>query len=249
MRLRIIMRGKITMTNTDINSTITAASISAATSHGYSDRSHALRAMKAFASKNKMSPDDFVVEKIGSKHHFKPAPRGITSPAPKAVSSDVASAIKTFNDGIPAALKIAPEERKAAWDKQPPRTSARTALPKSATDIKQDDDLKKQISAAAKKPANPVKVAKPKKATRGRIDWSEIELSAKKGTLPPPPDMSAPTHKYYRSKLDDLVKLVKGGELKQLQNYNLGDREDGSPRLLKLYRRVAVIALKAKAAA
>lgn len=229
-----------------------------ALSRPYGTSSHAKRAMVVFAGTHLLSPEEFTLKKIGKGHHYQRTPlaqpetttkaatnaevaRGVTSPAPKAVACEITNAIKTFNDGIPAALKISPSDRKTAWDKSPPKPTKKIVT--TANLKQQETDMANKISIANKKPA---KVAKGKKPST-RFDWLAAELKAKAGTLPNAPDMSAPTHKYYRSKMDDLCKLARAGDIKGLQKYDLGEREDGSPALLKRYRALAIAAIKAKA--
>lgn len=171
-------------------------------------------------------------------------PRGVTSPAPKKVDCEIKAAIDLFKLELPANLVVTPEEaarRKEYWKNNPPKSSSRTSPHKPKTQqTEQELEMARQISAANKKQGRPVK------ETSKRYDWVAAELKAKAGTIPSAPDMSAPTHRYYVGKQAELTKLAKAGDLKGLQKYDLGEREDGSPLLLKKYRAVLVTALKNK---
>jgi hypothetical protein len=74
-----------------------------------------------------------------------------------------------------------------------------------------------------------------------------VLAAAEAGKLPEPPDFSAATHARFRKKLDELVKLVKAGDIKALQAFKINP-VSSSPKAMDKYRNLAVIALKARAA-
>ena len=83
---------------------------------------------------------------------------------------------------------------------------------------------------------------------RGRMTLAErekIEADAKAGKLPPAPDFSAETHKRFRGKLDEVVKLTKAGDVKGLQAYKIKPVST-SPKAIDRYRRLAITALSAR---
>lgn len=137
-------------------------------------------------------------------------------------------------------VKLSAEDRKQAWADQPPRASSfalkSVAIAKTPTP-EQEKIMSANKSQGKKKPSG----------ERARYDWDAAEVTAKAGKLPSPPDMSAPTHKHYVTKLADVVKLAKAGDLKGVQSYKVSDRDDGSPLLVKRYQKLAIVALKAKA--
>lgn len=136
-------------------------------------------------------------------------------------------------------VKLSAEDRKQAWADQPPRASSfalkSVAIAKSPTP-EQEKIMAANKSQGKKKPVD----------SRARYDWDAAEVTAKAGKLPAAPDMSAPTHKHYVTKLADVVKLAKAGDLKGVQSYKVSDRDDGSPLLVKRYQKLAIVALKAK---
>ena len=112
--------------------------------------------------------------------------------------------------------------------------------------IKARDELAAKAKAAisatnGKTPAKPAK-----KTSKGRYDWAAAEEAAKKGKIPETPDFSANTHKCYRPRLDEIVKLVKAKNVKALKAMKDSDfRKDGSPLIMNRYRKLAITALEA----
>jgi len=112
--------------------------------------------------------------------------------------------------------------------------------------IKARDELAAKAKAAisATNGKTPPKPAK--KSSKGRYDWAAAEEAAKKGKIPETPDFSANTHKCYRPRLDEIVKLVKAKNVKALKAMKDSDfRKDGSPLIMNRYRKLAITALEA----
>ena len=86
----------------------------------------------------------------------------------------------------------------------------------------------------------------PKSGISGRAQWTQAEEAAKNGTVPPPPDFSANTHKSYRKHLEAVVAMVTAKDIDGLKKWK-PSRTDGSPAMIDRYRRIALTALQAKA--
>lgn len=102
---------------------------------------------------------------------------------------------------------------------------------------------KKTVTSARK--AIKSTAARTSKTGRKMFDWNAAMEAAQKGTVPPAPDFSANTHRYYREPLADCVKLVKAGDVKALAAMKF-TRTDGSPGMIQRYRDLALVALKSK---
>jgi hypothetical protein len=74
-----------------------------------------------------------------------------------------------------------------------------------------------------------------------------IEVAAREGTLPEPPDFSAETHKRFRNKLASVVELAKAGDLKGLRSFEINP-VSSSPKAIKRYRDLCIVAIEAQAA-
>ena len=74
-----------------------------------------------------------------------------------------------------------------------------------------------------------------------------IEVAARKGKLPEPPDFSAQTHKRFRNKLASVIEFAKAGNLKGLRAFEINP-VSSSPKAIARYRDLCVIALEAQAA-
>jgi hypothetical protein len=74
---------------------------------------------------------------------------------------------------------------------------------------------------------------------------AEIAENAAKGLLPPMPDFSADTHKRFRGKLAEVVKLVEAGDVAALKAFPINPYSS-SPKALARYRDLAVTALEAR---
>lgn len=70
--------------------------------------------------------------------------------------------------------------------------------------------------------------------------------AAKEGALPSVPDFSAPTHARFRKKLDQVVEMVKAGDIAGLKAFEINPAST-SPKAIARYRDLAVIAFEAKA--
>jgi hypothetical protein len=81
-------------------------------------------------------------------------------------------------------------------------------------------------------------------APRRRRD-AEIEVKARQGELPPPPDFSAPTHARFRAKLAALVELAGKADITGLRAIRINP-VSSSPKALARYRDLAVLAIEAR---
>lgn len=91
----------------------------------------------------------------------------------------------------------------------------------------------------------------PKRATgaaSGRPMGRRAEMAdnATKGILPPAPDFSAETHKRFRGKLAEIVKLVEAGDVAALRAIEIKPYSS-SPKAMARYRDLAVQAIEARA--
>ena len=81
-------------------------------------------------------------------------------------------------------------------------------------------------------------------APRRRRD-AHIEIKARQGELPPPPDFSAPTHARFRTKLAALVELAGKADITGLRAVQINP-VSSSPKALARYRDLAVLAIEAR---
>lgn len=72
-----------------------------------------------------------------------------------------------------------------------------------------------------------------------------IEAAARTGSLPTPPDFSAPTHARFRAKLAKLVELAEAGDAEGLKAIAINPVST-SPRAMARYRDLVVLAIEAK---
>jgi hypothetical protein len=76
---------------------------------------------------------------------------------------------------------------------------------------------------------------------------AQIEVDARAGKLPEPPDFSAPTHMRFRNKLASVVELAKAADLKGLRGFEINP-VSSSPKAIARYRDLCIVALEARAA-
>lgn len=74
---------------------------------------------------------------------------------------------------------------------------------------------------------------------------AEIAENAAKGILPPVPDFSAETHRRFRGKLAEVVRLVEAGDVAALKAVEI-KTYSSSPKAIARYRDLAVQALEAR---
>jgi hypothetical protein len=82
-------------------------------------------------------------------------------------------------------------------------------------------------------------------AQRRRTKATAAMDAAKTGTLPTPPDFSAPTHARFRGKLEGLIALAERGDIEGLRDVRINP-VSSSPKALARYRDLCVIALEAR---
>jgi hypothetical protein len=82
-------------------------------------------------------------------------------------------------------------------------------------------------------------------AQRRRTKATAAMEAAKTGTLPIPPDFSAPTHARFRGKLEGLIALAERGDIEGLREVTINP-VSSSPKALARYRDLCVIALEAR---
>lgn len=73
-----------------------------------------------------------------------------------------------------------------------------------------------------------------------------VLAAAQAGKLPPVPDFSAETHRYFRPKLKRLTEMAKAGDIRGLKAYPIKTYST-SPKAMDRYRKLCVIALQARA--
>jgi hypothetical protein len=83
-------------------------------------------------------------------------------------------------------------------------------------------------------------------AQRRRTKASAAADAAKTGTLPVPPDFSAPTHARFRGKLEGLIALAEQGDIEGLREVKINP-VSSSPKALARYRDLCIAALEARA--
>ncbi|MCA3467722.1 MAG: hypothetical protein IOD03_09125 [Methylocystis sp.] len=82
-------------------------------------------------------------------------------------------------------------------------------------------------------------------AQRRRTKATAAMDAAKTGTLPVPPDFSAPTHARFRGKLEGLIALAERGDIEGLRDVTINP-VSSSPKALARYRDLCVTALQAR---
>jgi hypothetical protein len=75
---------------------------------------------------------------------------------------------------------------------------------------------------------------------------ADLEVKARQGELPPPPDFSAPTHARFRNKLEGLIALAEKGDAEGLMSVAINP-VSSSPKALARYRDLCLIAIAARA--
>jgi hypothetical protein len=98
--------------------------------------------------------------------------------------------------------------------------------------------------AAGKAEPAPAAIAPPKSPSKREAAL----LAAHAGTLPPPPNFEAPTHKRFRPKLAQVVALAEAGDIAGLKAMTINP-VSSSPKAIAKYRDLCVIALEARASA
>jgi len=101
-----------------------------------------------------------------------------------------------------------------------------------------------QEQIAAPTPVADIEPAAAPSAPRRRRD-AEVEVKARQGELPPPPDFSAPTHARFRAKLAALVELAGKADANGLRVISINPASS-SPKALARYRDLAVLAIEAR---
>jgi hypothetical protein len=81
---------------------------------------------------------------------------------------------------------------------------------------------------------------------KGRARFATLEVAAKAGQLPAPPDFSAPTHARFRARLGHIVALAEAGDIAGLRAIVINP-VSSSPKAMARYRDLCVIALEARA--
>lgn len=122
----------------------------------------------------------------------------------------------------PAEIEIIKREGGFAWQRKPAQAAAQTPAPTV--------------------PTEPEAPARPQRRAR----YTELEAAAQKGAMPPVPDFSAPTHARFRGKLKTLIALAESGDVAGLQAVKINPVST-SPKAMKRYRDLCVIALNARA--
>jgi hypothetical protein len=155
----------------------------------------------------------------------------------------------------PAPAQPAPSKEQPTMTTQTSETAAKATKSAKATSVSAPVSKKsgkaakksapaKKVSAGKKVPTKAAKAAKAEKLGKR----AAIEAAAREGKLPDKPDFSAETHKRFRPKLDEVVALVKAGDIKGLKAYKINPVST-SPKAIARYRDLCVIALEAKKAA
>lgn len=121
----------------------------------------------------------------------------------------------------PAEIEIIKREGGFAWQRKPAPEAAQAPSPAAPSE--------------SEAPARP----------KCRARYSELEAVAQKGEMPPVPDFSAPTHARFRGKLKTLIALAEASDIAGLEAVKINPVST-SPKAMKRYRDLCVIALKSK---
>lgn len=144
-------------------------------------------------------------------------------------------------DGASNMVRISQADRADAWKDRPLKSSASSITLKSVAISKPLTPEQSKIAAA-----NKTQGKRKPKGERTRYDWDAATEAAAQGKLPTPPDFTANTHKYYRPKLTEVVKMAKAGDVKGLRAFKINGSST-SPTAIKKYIACALKALAAKA--
>lgn len=130
---------------------------------------------------------------------------------------------------------------KGSWGNVPLKASASSVTLKSVAISKPLTPEQTKIAAA-----NKAQGKRKPKGERARYDWDAATEAAAQGKLPTPPDFTANTHKYYRPKLAEVVKMAKASDVRGLRAFKINGSST-SPTAIKKYVACALKALAAKA--
>lgn len=152
-----------------------------------------------------------------------------------------------------AADFAAPDDENIQQAAIPVATTTEEDTMTTKSTAKKTTTAKKPSKKAAVKPATTKKPnanarAAVKPGDRARYDWNAADEKAKAGTVPTPPDFSAPTHTRFRDLLSDVVAAARAGDLARLKEIKI-TAASSSPKAVDRYRGLCVIALGAKAKA
>ncbi|MEP9370609.1 hypothetical protein [Mesorhizobium sp. KR1-2] len=101
-----------------------------------------------------------------------------------------------------------------------------------------------QTADAGPGPQDPTAPASKPARARPKSRRAEIAENAAMGVLPPAPDFSAETHRRFRGKLAEIVKLIEAGDVAALKAIEI-KTYSSSPKALDSFRNLTVMALEA----
>jgi hypothetical protein len=107
----------------------------------------------------------------------------------------------------------------------------------------------KTVEAVAPVETAPVTTAEPAPAKRQRSPGAKYEAlfaQAEQGTLPPAPDLSAPTHKAFQKRGAKIIEMAEAGDIDGLRADTM-EPKSSSRALICRYRDLAIVALAARA--
>lgn len=116
------------------------------------------------------------------------------------------------------------------------------ARKEAATGARKARQASERPGKAAKRATAPHRAAGARQTGRR----AEIAEKAAKGILPPVPDFSAETHRRFRGRLAEIVRLVEADEVAALKAIEI-KTYSSSPKAIDRYRNLAVQALEARA--
>lgn len=140
-----------------------------------------------------------------------------------------------------------------SWSEKAPATPG-ADLPGLHEEPEAPKPVKKGFAGTPKTPKAPKAPREPQAeeaaATGARMSAKHKAAleAARRGELPEPPDFSADTHKRFRPKLEEAVKLATAGDLEGLEGFHINPIST-SPKAIMRYRDLALVALKAQATA
>jgi hypothetical protein len=114
---------------------------------------------------------------------------------------------------------------------------------KSETKAKDKATMAKSAKTSARRSSTKASAA----GARARYDWNGAAERAAKGTMPKALDFSAPTHDRFRDLLAEVEKAAKAGDVDALRKIKIAPTSS-SPKAIKRYRDLCVVALENKAA-
>lgn len=127
-----------------------------------------------------------------------------------------------------------------------PTTTRRRAegAPENTLPKQENATMKRPKATKAKARTSAKKPAKTSSGERRRYDWKGAEEKAKAGTIPAPPNFSAPTHEPWRTLITEVIDAAKAKDRDSLKKIEIKPTSS-TPKALDRFRKLCLTALAA----